>query len=152
MFANIKKKKSMKKTPSIVLAMCLTSFFLFSCGGKKEETKTEGTEMSTEKASESNSGSEAKTSEDSKSEDKTSSNNKCDQFLADYEAFINDYLEMAKKLKENPQDMSVMTEYSQMTAKASKWAADAKDCSADAAFAAKYAQLAARMAQKAGSM
>lgn len=151
MFAKSKLQK-MKKTNSIFLAICFASFFMFSCGGKKADTKTEGSEMSTDKATESGSGSEAKSSESDKTEDKSGSNSKCDQFLADYEAYINDYLELAKKVKENPQDMSVMTEYTQMAAKASKWANDAKDCSADAAFAAKYAQLAARMAQKAGGM
>jgi hypothetical protein len=139
----------MKKTPSFVLAICFASFLMFGCGGKKEETKTDESGMSTEKSKESNAGSESKTEESGDNKASAGSNSKCDQFLADYEAFVNEYIELANKVKENPQDMSVMTEYSQMAAKSTKWASDAKECSSDAAFAAKYAQLYARIAAKA---
>ena len=59
--------------------------------------------------------------------------------------YVNSYIAAAKKMKANPSDMSVMTEYSEMAAKASTMQTDAKDCT-DPKYAAKLAKIAAKLA------
>lgn len=43
------------------------------------------------------------------------------QFLIDYDGFVDEYVEIIKKYKENPADMSILSDYTDMVTKASEW-------------------------------
>lgn len=43
------------------------------------------------------------------------------QFLIDYDGFVDEYVEIIKKYKENPADMSILSDYTDMVSKASEW-------------------------------
>ena len=47
--------------------------------------------------------------------------NEWEQFLVDYEAWVDEYIEVVKKYKENPTDATILTEYSTMVNELSDW-------------------------------
>lgn len=57
-----------------------------------------------------------------------SSSSDCDEFIADYEEFVNSYVVILKKYKANPTDASIISEYTKMTAKAATMKKDASNC------------------------
>jgi len=81
----------------------------------------------------------------------TTSSSDCDQFITDYEDFINNYIKIIKKMKANPSDMSIMTEYTEMVSKAATMQTDAANCT-DAKYASKLLKLASKMASAASGM
>lgn len=58
---------------------------------------------------------------------KSSSSSDWREFLKDYEAWVDDYIEIIKKYKSNPSDMSILSEYTDMVSKASEWSTKAYD-------------------------
>ena len=94
--------------------------------------------------------SESSTSSDA-TESSSSSSGDCDQFIKDYEDFVNNYIKIIKKMKANPSDMSIMTEYTEMASKAATMQTDAADCT-DAKYASKLMKLASKMASAASGM
>ena len=119
----------------ILGAMLFASFILTSCGGSSSKEPASTTEEPT-----------AATEEKS-----TESSGDCDQFIKDYEEFVNSYIVVMKKMKANPSDMSVISEYTEMASKAANMQTDASDCN-DAKYAAKLSQLATKMATAASKM
>ena len=81
----------------------------------------------------------------------TTSSSDCDQFITDYEDFVNNYIKIIKKMKANPSDMSIMTEYTEMASKAATMQTDAANCT-DAKYASKLLKLASKMASAAYGM
>ena len=81
----------------------------------------------------------------------------CDKFLTDYEEFVDSYAAVAAKYAKNPNDMTIMTEYSEMATKSQEMQGNKPDaCEADEAFMKRYTRIAAKMtkaaaAQAAGS-
>jgi len=153
----------MKKVMTIFGAVLIASTILTSCGESKsnepEKTtestpKTEPTkaeDKTTEKATTEQTTTEQTTTEQATTEEKSSkSGSDCDQFIKDYEEYVNSYIALAKKVKANPSDMSIMKEYADMTAKASTMDTDAKNCT-DPKYAAKLAKIAAKMATAAAA-
>lgn len=65
----------------------------------------------------------------------------CDKFLTDYELFLKDYISLAKKLKSNPQDVSVLTRYSELSIKASNFMSEAIACSMNPEYADRLEKL-----------
>ena len=49
------------------------------------------------------------------------------QFLNDYEAWIDRYVELVKKQKENPSDISVLSDYAGMAAELNEWTQQADE-------------------------
>lgn len=47
------------------------------------------------------------------------------QFLADYEAWANSYIEMIEKYKEDPSNATILSEYTKMMQQAAEWAENA---------------------------
>jgi len=70
----------------------------------------------------------------------------CNEYLKGYEAFMKDYIAIIKKMKKNPNDMSVMTDYTSMMTEATNWASKTSDCAADAKFATKFADIQMKIA------
>ena len=69
----------------------------------------------------------------------------CDQFIADYEAFVNSYIVIIKKMKANPSDMSIMSEYTEMVSTATTMQENVGDCMGDAKYAVKLTKLLTKM-------
>jgi len=89
--------------------------------------------------------------DNSNDEIESSTSKDCDQFIKDYEEFVNGYIVIIKKMKANPTDMSIMTEYAEMASNAATMQSDAADCT-DAKYVTKLSQLATKMAYAAAGM
>ncbi|MGB3948913.1 MAG: DUF6591 domain-containing protein [Bacteroidia bacterium] len=70
----------------------------------------------------------------------------CDQFLKEYEAFINSYIKLLKKYKANPTDPGILSEYSEAAQKATEMQSSAEGCS-EMKDAQKIVELNARLAE-----
>lgn len=97
--------------------------------------------------SSSGSGSSSDTGNESTSVSTSGSSGDCDEFLRDYEAFIVEYVKVLKKYKDNPTDMSIMSDYTRLMTKAAEWSEYPDDCANDAAFIAKYTSMAMRITE-----
>ena len=76
----------------------------------------------------------------------------CDKFLTDFEKYVGSYAALATKMAKNPADLSLMTEYSDMTTKAQGMQQDKPDaCATNAAFMKRYARIMARMSRAAAA-
>ena len=49
------------------------------------------------------------------------------EFLKDYEKWVDDYIAIVKKQKENPTDLTILTEYSKMLTQLSEWSKKSDD-------------------------
>ncbi len=145
----------MKKLTTIFVAILFASFMITSCGGKSKET-TDTTEDTTLMSSDTTATTEEATTTTTEEpaateEAATESKSDCDQFIVDYEEFVNDYIVLVKKMKANPSDMTVMTEYTEMASNLSTMQSDAKECT-DPKYATKLAKLATKLASAAAGM
>lgn len=98
---------------------------------------------------------EFETASSSSSSDKVSSDNSggdCDAFLADYEDFMNKYIEVLKKYKDDPTDTGILADYTSLMSEASTWASKTADCASDAKFAAKFAAIQSKIAKALSGM
>jgi hypothetical protein len=96
--------------------------------------------------------SESSSSSSSSSVSSSNSSDNCDEFLKGYEEFMNKYIAIAKKMKNNPNDMSIMSDYTSMMTEASEWAEKTADCAADAKFTSKFAAIQMKIANAASKM
>ena len=70
-------------------------------------------------------------------------------FLAEYEAFVDDYIELTNKYKANPTDLTIVNQYTEMSQKVAEWNQEideiknelANDPTAAAEFADKLADI-----------
>lgn len=92
-----------------------------------------------------------KVAEDDMQSKPVSSGN-CDEFLNGYEEYMDQYIAILKRQKANPTDMSILSEYTTMAAKAGEWTTKTKDCATDPKFATKYTEIAAKMANAMSGM
>ena len=130
-------------------AILFASFILTSCGSSSSKEPAETTEepaATTEEPVATTEEPVATTEENS-----TESSGDCDQFIKDYEEYVNSYIDIIKKMKANPSDMTIMSEYTEMAAKAATMQTNAGDCT-DAKYTAKLANLATKMANAAAGM
>jgi hypothetical protein len=72
----------------------------------------------------------------------------CDQFYADYEAFVDSYIKLLKKYKANPSDATIVAEYSEAASRAASLETDASGC-ADSKYAGKIIALQQKLAKAA---
>jgi len=126
----------MRKLTTILGVILFTSFILVSCGGSNsKDTEKETTEETTETTEETTEESTVTTEEKS-----SESGSDCEQFMKDYEEFVNSYIKITKKMKANPSDMTIMTEYSEMATKAGEMQTNTSNCT-DAKYATKLLEL-----------
>ena len=130
-------------------AILFASFIFSSCGGdssKDPETTTEEPAATTEEPAAATEEPVAKTEEKS-----TESNNDCDQFIKDYEEFVDSYIVIIKKMKANPTDMTILSEYTEMAKNAATMQTNAGNC-ADSKYTDKLTKLGTKMAKAAAGM
>ena len=75
----------------------------------------------------------------------TTSSSDCDQFIRNYENFVDNYIKVMKKYKANPSDPTILSEYTEMASQAASMHTKVNDCT-DTKFAAKLAKLSAKIA------
>lgn len=137
-------------------AILFASVILTSCGGGNKNANDD-LDNTIENYSDDESNIDDKYNEASESDDnsnkeiESSTSNNCDQFIKDYEEFVDSYIKIIKTMKANPSDMTIMMEYTEMASKAATIQSDAADCT-DAKYATKLSQLATKMASAAAGM
>ena len=130
-------------------AILFASFILTSCGSSSSKEPAETTEEPAETTEE-----PAATTEEpvaTTEENSTESSGDCDQFIKDYEEYVNSYIDIIKKMKANPSDMTIMSEYTEMAAKAATMQTNAGNC-ADSKYTDKLTKLGTKMAKAAAGM
>lgn len=73
----------------------------------------------------------------------------CEQFLSDYEAFADEYVEFMQKYKSNPTDPEMLSDYADMVKKAGEMDANIQDCKSDAGVLSKLLKIQAKIAKAA---
>lgn len=72
----------------------------------------------------------------------------CEQFIKDYAEFADRYIKVLRKYKKNPQDLTILQEYSEMVQIAANMEAKAKNCN-DPKYLSKITQIAQKIANEA---
>ncbi len=135
----------MKKTLALLIVVAAI-FSLTACGNKTTPTKE----------SASNNEAVSVTSDDTSSESNAETAGSSDeaewrQFLKDYEAWVDDYIEIVKKYKANPSDTSILSDYTEMTSKVVEWSEKADEIASeleDTSAALEYSKELLRIAEK----
>lgn len=91
-------------------------------------------------------------SSNSESNEVSSSSGDCDEFLDGYEKFMDDYIAILKKYKNDPTDASILSEYTSIMSEATEWSTKTADCAADEKFAAKFTAIQMKIANAASGM
>ena len=82
----------------------------------------------------------------------TEANTEWKQFLKDYEAWVDDYIELLQKYNENPTDLTILSDYNQMLSQVEEWTEKADEISLeiadDSEAALEYAAEVLRIAEK----
>ena len=165
----------MKKLLAMLLAVLLV-FSLTACGNnsdapdeKVDATGTvssvysdENTQEETEANAESEKEEEEPKTEESKPtevSEESKSDSEWRQFLKDYEKWVDDYIAFMKKYKENPSDLTLLSEYSKMLTDMSEWAEKAdkielelSDTSESLEFSAELLKIAAKLTEAGAQM
>ncbi len=69
----------------------------------------------------------------------------CREFLAGYEKYVDDYIELLEDYKSNPTDMGLMQRATSMAAESNSWASKAPDCKNATSFLATQAKIQAKL-------
>lgn len=65
----------------------------------------------------------------------------CEQFLRDYEAWVNTYINLIKRYQKNPKDKTIIEDYEKMLAEIGKWDIRSRECMKDSAIRTRYVEL-----------
>lgn len=83
-------------------------------------------------------------------EDKgTTADGDCEEFLKGYEKFMISYIDIIKKMKDNPADQSVISSYATLVNEATIWAQKSTKCASDARFTARFTEIQMKIANAA---
>lgn len=128
----------------------LLSLFIVSCGGGGNDNNSSSTmsEMS-EQSDEFTSDAEPADAENSDLFDSGDLSDECLKFLSSYEEFMDDYIALLKKYKQNPSDMSILKEYTEMLGQSTKWAEGNEDCAVNPEFYNKFTEIQMKIANAA---
>jgi len=83
----------------------------------------------------------------SNEEKSVSSSGNCDEFLKGYEKFMVDYVSLLKRYKADPNNATLISDYTTMLSEANEWANKVKDCSSDSKYASKIVDIQMRISQ-----
>jgi len=129
----------MKKILSIIIS-ALMLLMLVACGSSGTETSGDGNAVATENTTES----------------EVSENANWKQFLTEYEEWVDKYIEITKKYKENPSDLSILSDYSTMMTELAEWSTKTEEMQKElgkaspaelAEYSSELARIAAKIAQ-----
>ena len=155
----MKRGNIMKKVLAIVLSVVL---LLSLCACRSNDTPIEVENVYTDDPSventENNSSASSEETEPADSDVEETSSTDWESFLDEYEAWVDDYIEIVKKYKNNPTDMSILSDYSAMMTEMADWstkadgvASELEDASPSelAKYSARLAKIAAKLAEAA---
>ena len=111
----------MKKLLSIVLALTLALTLvltLAACGSETNNAVESNNDVSAVGTS-NDVGNSAENNEEAPAE--TSTDAEWKQFLKEYEEWVDEYIEITKKYKDNPSDMSILSDYTDMMTEMAEW-------------------------------
>lgn len=134
----------MKKLFALLIAVA-TIFSLTACNN--ETVPTNENVLNNDSVSD--------TASESNSQTASSSDNaEWKQFLKDYEAWVDEYIEIVKKYKANPSDMSILNDYTEMVSKTADWSERAskietelKDTNAALEYSAELLRIAGKLTE-----
>lgn len=89
------------------------------------------TEVSSDDATGTTVVSSVQTQEKASSKQENTQNTAWRQFLKDYEAWVDDYVNIVNKYKQNPTDMTILADYTEMMSDMVEWSSRAEDIQDD---------------------
>lgn len=113
----------MKKLLSIVLSLTLI-LALAACGDKTDNDVESNNDVASIETS-NNVDNSAENDEEAPA--KTASDAEWKQFLKEYEEWVDEYIEITKKYQDNPSDMSILSDYTDMMTEMAEWTSKAED-------------------------
>ncbi len=135
----------MKKFLSILVAVFML-FALAACGNDTKDNEYENVNTPTSGAAESSNVGQEDVLEKTEGSDK-----EWREFLKDYEKWVDDYIVLVKKYNQNPTDMSILSDYTEMVSEMAEWSSKADDIELelkDTEEALEYSQELLRIASK----
>lgn len=114
----------------------ISTMILASCGGSNEvesdlDSLLDEIEMTDETENETVIDKDDESESNTEIIDDSSSSDEWDSVLDDYESYVDDYVAIIKKQKENPTDMSIMTEYQELMQKGTEWSTKMSEMSSN---------------------
>lgn len=114
----------------------ISTMILASCGGSNEvesdlDSLLDEIEMTDETENETVIDKDDELESNTEIIDDSSSSDEWDSVLDDYESYVDDYVAIIKKQKENPTDMSIMTEYQELMQKGTEWSTKMSEMSSN---------------------
>jgi hypothetical protein len=114
----------------------ISTMILASCGGSNEvesdlDSLLDEIEMTDETENETVMDKDDESESNTEITDDSSSSDEWDSVLDDYESYVDDYVAIIKKQKENPADMSIMTEYQELMQKGTEWSTKMSEMSSN---------------------
>lgn len=73
--------------------------------------------------------------------DSTNTMNECDQFLRDYEGWVEKYIVLIKRFQQNPKDKTIIADYRIMVGQIGQWDNRSRQCIKDSAILKRYVEL-----------
>ncbi len=74
-------------------------------------------------------------------QDSTNNKNECDQFLQDYEEWVNNYISLIKRFQQNPNDKTIIDDYQIMVGQINVWDLQSRTCIKDSEILKRYVEL-----------
>ena len=122
----------MKKLVCLALAL-LMAMSLVACGGNdkiaNESTPATPETESVEQKADDIQTESVESKDDTQTESVENNNDSAEwkEFLKDYEEWVDEYIALMKKQKENPTDLTILSDYSKMTLEMAEWAEKSDD-------------------------
>ena len=113
-----------------LLALLLSLTFIFTLSACADKPISTSEDVSSPEAM---TEAQTSTSEESSTEGaaETQTTPKWKEFLSEYEAWVDKYVELAKKVSDNPSDLSILSDYTEMAEEALEWQTKADELSAE---------------------
>jgi len=128
----------MKKVFALMTVVIFASFLLTSCGGDKD--KKDGDKDKKETAS---NDSDSDDAEEMDNDDAKTGN--CEEAIAQYEEFAENFETLQKKSKANPNDLSILEETGNMFKDLGDWQEKLVDCASNPAYADRITKISDRI-------
>lgn len=136
-------KKLVLLTLALLLILCLAA-----CGGNENFTSNSTSTKTNAETFESEENTDIIQTD---SKETINDSAKWKEFLTDYETWVDDYIAVVKKQKENPTDMTILSDYTKMVTDLTEWTEKADDIAEsieDVDDALEYSKEILRIAEK----
>ena len=132
----------------ILISMIISALFLLNfCGSNKEEAKEKTyVEQKTTKTN------QEEVEVEVKENKKQTMSQNCDEFLLEYEKFMQKYIAILKKYQENPSNSEFLAEYMKIAKELEDWDNKSADCENDPAFMAKFWEIQLKISETAAGL